>query len=482
MKGRRFTSLEFNSTGFSAADFQGPMASRGPLEKTTVEDRSANKFANKLIRLLRSGLLVSTGLLVSSDLVVAGGEAVYDAEYQLKCYTGYGHRDVTSSPDMVSVLFSLQTGLFLRGAREIARFQVAQVFTFTFSAPVRVCRTRILSSFIYDEWPPVEEPAPIVIACTACTNCSAHEAPVLEPEPEVTHTDADASAPVEPAVEDPQLEEPARAAAPAAEPILQPIYLTIAIDDTTDTPDTEDVDPSEETPSTETQIKTVSLDIQVSLIDDVGPILSIDDGSLVSVAAGSLVSHVVGAETISSGSESAKLSGKIIAAQDEQITGPLAPQVEQIALSFFEHHHLAEAARCISTSSTIRRRGLAVRQYPLSAETLEFDSSLFEATLPQGVCKGIFSSLPLEGRQDVSPLEQMVLAVSSVEPNRLAKNHRCAPSAGAIEASRNVIQKIGPVLVFMTAKAPSPVPAKAPSSLFARKGFASSKKGAVETF
>ncbi|KAF5707146.1 hypothetical protein FGLOB1_7097 [Fusarium globosum] len=487
-----FQSLEFNPTGFSATDFssygfQGSIVEKsGQALTDTVIPRDAGmarptvkieaRFANKL-----TGYpiwKISTGLLVSSDLVVAGGEAVYDAEYQLgaatqvKCYIGHRGRDIQPRYGQRVVFSADWTEVSERRSRDIAFIQVAQPFAL--SAPVQgMSDQNTLASSFTDEWPSVEEPAPIIV--TACTNCSAHEAPVLaqpEPEPEVTQTDASAPVCVEPAVEEPELEIPAPAAEPVLQPIPEPDYVAIEIDYTPDTSVSEDVDPFYETLKTVAQIDTKSLDIQSSLIDDVG--------QFVSVAAGSLVSHVVGLETISSG-KAAKLSGvserallaeaslqavfaieqsneldKIIAAmkdnwtanapQVEQISELLAPYLAEAARCIIEYHQEDEAAGRVSTSKTLKRRNLGIRQFPVSEATKGFVKGIFEPTLPLEGRQDVFSSLGPVIRSAVSSVEQIVCqagttAVDTITPKLLAKYKGPAPSAGDIEATRVLVQR-----------------------------------------
>ncbi|ENH69199.1 hypothetical protein FOC1_g10004731 [Fusarium oxysporum f. sp. cubense race 1] len=497
-----FQSSGFNATGFAAAElsstgFQRVSESLVEENGLTLPDTNISpdagmvrsivkieaRFANKLTGY--SIWKISTGLLVSPDLVVAGSEAVYDAEYQLgaatqvKCYTGYrgrGSSDIQPRYGQRVVFSADWTEGSERRSRDIAFIQVAQPFTLSVqNAPVQ------------EE--PVEQ-APITV--TVCTNCSAHEAPVPEavaqpePEPEVTQTDAPAPDCVEPAVEEPELEIPAPAAepipeleleipAPAAKPIPEPVpesdYVDIGIDNTPDTSVSEEVDPFYETLKTVSQVDTKTLDIESSLIDDVG--------QFVSVAAGSLVSHVVGAETISSG-KATKLSGvserallaeaslqavlaieqsseldEIIAAMKENWTTN-APQVEQ--LSELLAPYLAEAARCIieyhqedeagnvTAAKAPKRRNLGIRQFPTSEATKGFVKGIFEPTLPLAGREDVFSSLGPVLRSAVSAVEQIVCqagntAVDVITPKLLTKYQGTAPSAGDIEATRVLVQR-----------------------------------------
>ncbi|EXL41942.1 hypothetical protein FOCG_15305 [Fusarium oxysporum f. sp. radicis-lycopersici 26381] len=497
-----FQSSGFNATGFAAAElsstgFQRVSESLVEENGLTLPDTNISpdagmvrsivkieaRFANKLTGY--SIWKISTGLLVSPDLVVAGSEAVYDAEYQLgaatqvKCYIGYrgrGSSDIQPRYGQRVVFSADWTEGSERRSRDIAFIQVAQPFTLSVqNAPVQ------------EE--PVEQ-APITV--TVCTNCSAHEAPVPEavaqpePEPEVTQTDAHAPDCVEPAVEEPELEIPAPAAepipepeleipAPAAEPTPEPVpesdYVDIGIDNTPDTSVSEEVDPFYETLKTVSQVDTKTLDIESSLIDDVG--------QFVSVAAGSLVSHVVGAETISSG-KATKLSGvserallaeaslqavfaieqsseldEIIAAMKENWTTN-APQVEQ--LSEILAPYLAEAARCIieyhqedeagnvSAAKAPKRRNLGIRQFPTSEATKGFVKGIFEPTLPLAGREDVFSSLGPVLRSAVSAVEQIVCqagntAVDVITPKLLTKYQGTAPSAGDIEATRVLVQR-----------------------------------------
>ncbi|KAL7754974.1 hypothetical protein ACKLNR_014731 [Fusarium oxysporum f. sp. zingiberi] len=497
-----FQSSGFNATGFAAAELSSTGCQR--VSESLVEENGLTlpdtnispdagmvrsivkieaRFANKLTGY--SIWKISTGLLVSPDLVVAGSEAVYDAEYQLgaatqvKCYIGYrgrGSSDIQPRYGQRVVFSADWTEGSERRSRDIAFIQVAQPFALSVqNAPVQ------------EE---AVEQAPITV--TVCTNCSAHEAPVPEavaqpePEPEVTQTDAPAPDCVEPAVEEPELEIPAPAAepipepeleipAPAAEPIPEPVpesdYVDIEIDNTPDTSVSEEVDSFYETLKTVSQVDTKTLDIESSLIDDVG--------QFVSVAAGSLVSHVVGAETISSG-KATKLSGvserallaeaslqavfaveqsneldEIIAAMKENWTIN-APQVEQ--LSELLAPYLAEAARCIieyhqedeagnvSAAKAPKRRNLGIRQFPTSEATKGFVKGIFEPTLPLAGREDVFSSLGPVLRSAVSAVEQIVCqagntAVDVITPKLLTKYQGTAPSAGDIEATRVLVQR-----------------------------------------
>ncbi|EXK28495.1 hypothetical protein FOMG_14971 [Fusarium oxysporum f. sp. melonis 26406] len=482
-----FQSSGFNATGFAAAELSSTgyqRASESLVEENglTLPDTNISpdagmvrsivkieaRFANKLTGY--SIWKISTGLLVSPDLVVAGSEAVYDAEYQLgaatqvKCYTGYrgrGSSDIQPRYGQRVVFSADWTEGSERRSRDIAFIQVAQPFALSVqNAPVQ------------EE--PVEQ-APITV--TVCTNCSAHEAPVPEaiaqpePEPEVTQTDAPAPDCVEPAVEEPELEIPAPAAEPIPEPVPESDYVDIGIDNTPDTSVSEEVDPFYETLKTVSQVDTKTLDIESSLIDDVG--------QFVSVAAGSLVSHVAGAETISSG-KATKLSGvserallaeaslqavfaieqsseldEIIAAMKENWTTN-APQVEQ--LSELLAPYLAEAARCIieyhqedeagnvTAAKAPKRRNLGIRQFPTSEATKGFVKGIFEPTLPLAGREDVFSSLGPVLRSAVSAVEQIVCqagntAVDVITPKLLTKYQGTAPSAGDIEATRVLVQR-----------------------------------------
>ncbi|KAL5591048.1 hypothetical protein FOBRF1_014605 [Fusarium oxysporum] len=501
-----FQSSEFNATGLAAADWSSTGFQR--VSESFVEEnglalpdtnissgagmvRSIVKiearFANKLTG--DSIWKISTGLLVSPDLVVAGSEAVYDAEYQLgaatqvKCYIGYrgrGSSDIQPRYGQRVVFSADWTEISERRSRDIAFIQVVQPFTLSVkNAPVQGMSDQIAfpSSFA-DELASTKEPveqAPINV--TVCTNCSSHEAPVPEavappePEPEVTQTDAPAPAFVEPAVEEPELEIPAPAAEPIPEAVPESDYVDIEIDNTPDTSVSEEVDPFYQTLKTVSQVDTKTLDIESSLIDDVG--------QFVSVAAGSLVGHVVGAETLSSG-KATKLSGiserallaeaslqavfaveqsneldEIIAVMKENWTTN-APQAEQ--LSELLAPYLAEAARCIieyhqedeagnvTAAKTPKRRNLGIRQFPTSEATKGFVKGIFEPTLPLAGREDVFSSLGPVLRSAVSAVEQIVCqagntAVDVITPKLLTKYQGTAPSASDIEATRVLVQR-----------------------------------------
>ncbi|KAF5576398.1 hypothetical protein FPANT_10937 [Fusarium pseudoanthophilum] len=449
-------SSEFNSTGFSATDFQPVVEKSGlTLPDTSISpdagmSRSIVKiearFANKLTGY--SIWKISTGLLVSPELVVAGSEAVYDAEYQLgaatqvKCYIGYRGRGIQPRNGQRVVFSADWTEGSERRSRDIAFIQVGQPFAL--SAQVQ------------------GEPAPIPV--TVCTNCSAHDAPV----PESTQTDAPAPVCIEPVVEEPQLAIPT----PAAEPIPEPDYVDIKIDNTPDTSVSDDVDPFYDTLKTVSQIDTKTLDIESSLIDDVG--------QFVSVAAGSLVSHVVGAETISSG-KATKLSGvserallaeaslqavfaieqsieldEIIAAmkdnwtanapQVEKLSELLAPYLAEAARCIIEYHQEDEAAGNVTSSKVQKRRNLGIRQFPVSDATKGFVKGLFEPTLPLAGREDVFSSLGPMLRGAVTAVDQIVCqagttAVDVNTPKLLTKYKGPAPSAGDIEATRVLVQR-----------------------------------------
>ncbi|KAF5681402.1 hypothetical protein FDENT_8173 [Fusarium denticulatum] len=478
-----FQSSEFNSAGFQRVSESLVEKSGLTLTGTTISPdagmaRSIVKiearFANKLTGY--SIWKVSTGLLVSPELVVAGSEAVYDVEYQLgaatqvKCYIGYRGRDIQPRYGQRVVFSADWTQGSQRRSRDIAFIQVAQPFAL--SAQVQGMSDQIASYSFTDGLASSEEPAPVPV--TFCTNCSAHEVPVAQPEPEPETTQTDAPAPIcaEPAVEEPQLAIPTPATEPIPEPVPEPGYVAIEIDNTPDTSVSDDVDPFYETLKTVSQIDTKTLDIESSLIDDVG--------QFVSVAAGSLVSHVVGAEAISSG-KATKLSGvserallaeaslqavfaieqsteldEIIAAMKDNWTAN-APQVEK--LSELLAPHLAEAARCIieyhqedeatvnvNTAKALKRRNLGIRQFPVSEATKGFVKGLFEPTLPLTGREDVFSSLGPALRSAVSAVEQIVCqagttAVDVNIPKLLAKYKGPAPSAGDIEATRVLVQR-----------------------------------------
>ncbi|KAF5596702.1 hypothetical protein FPCIR_3913 [Fusarium pseudocircinatum] len=486
-----FQSSEFNSTGFSAADFSSTGFQSTIVEKngltlpdTTISPNAGMarsivkieaRFANKLTGY--SIWKISTGLLVSPDLVVAGSEAVYDAEYQLgaatqvKCYIGYRGRDIQPRNGQRVVFSADWTEGSERRSRDIAFIQVGQPFALSAQAQGMSGQIAPASSFT-DEAASAEEPVSVPV--TVCTNCSAHEVPVAqpEPEPEVTQTEAPAPVCVEPAVEEPQLAIPTPAVETIPEPVPEPGYVAIDIDNTPDTSVSDDVDPFYETLKTVSQIDTKTLDIESSLIDDVG--------QFVSVAAGSLVSHVVGAETISSG-KATKLSGvsegallaeaslqavfaieqsaeldEIIAAmkdnwtanapQVEKLSELLAPYLAEAARCIIEYHQEDEATGNVTSSKAPKRRNLGIRQFPVSEATKGFVKGLFEPTLPLTGREDVFSSLGPALRSAVSAVEQIVCqagttAVDMNIPKLLTKYKGPAPSAGDIEATRVLVQR-----------------------------------------
>ncbi|KAF9775804.1 hypothetical protein IL306_006073 [Fusarium sp. DS 682] len=489
-----FQSSEFSSTGFSATDFSSTgfqRASETVVEKSalTLPDTTVSpnagmarsivkieaRFANKLTGY--SIWKISTGLLVSPDLVVAGSEAVYDAEYQLgaatqvKCFIGYRGRESSDIQPRYGqrVVFSADwTEGPERHSRDIAFIQVAQPFT--------------LSAETAETDPTHEQPveqAPVAV--TFCTNCSSHEAPVPEPvsqpepEPEVTQTEAPVPVCVEPAVEEPELEIPVPAEPVPAEPVPEPVpesdYVDVEIDNTPDTSIAEETDPFYETLKTVAQIDTKTLDIESSLIDDVG--------QFVSVATGSLVSYVVGAETISSG-KLTKLSGvserallaeaslqavlaieqsdeldEIIAAMKEnwttnapqvgQLSELLAPYLSEAARYIIEYHQEDDTEQA-TAGKPLKRRNLGIRQFPTNETTKAFVKGLFEPTLPLTGREDVFSSLGPVLRSAVSALDQIVFqagktAVDEITPKLLKKYQGAAPSTADVQATRVLIHR-----------------------------------------
>ncbi|KAF4332265.1 hypothetical protein FBEOM_13940 [Fusarium beomiforme] len=495
-----FQSSEFNSAGFTATDFSSTGSQRlveSVVEKSglslpdiTMSDSGMSRsivkiearFANKLTGY--SIWKLSTGLLVSPNLVVAGSEAVYDVEYQLgaatevKCYIGYrgrGSSDIQPRYGQRVVFSADWTEGSERRSRDIAFIEVAQNLT-------------LYAKTTQAQEQPVEQ-TPITV--TVCANCSSHEAPVPEPvsqpdpQPEVTETEAPIAVciepAVEPAVEEPQLQIPVPAAEPTPEPVPEPVPESVPESDPVDfevvhTPDTSvaddvETDPFYETLKTVSQIDTKTLDIESSLIDDVG--------QFVSVAAGSLVSHVVGAETISSG-KATKLSGvserallaevslqavlaieqsdeldEIIAAMKENWTAN-SPQVDQLsellapylseAARYILEYHQEDGVEQVTGGKPLKRRNLGIRQFPANEATKAFVKGLFEPTLPLAGREDVFSSLGPVLRSAVSAVDQIVCqtgksAFDEVTPKLLKKYQGAAPSAADVQAIRVLVQR-----------------------------------------
>ncbi|KAF4452094.1 hypothetical protein F53441_5027 [Fusarium austroafricanum] len=476
-----FTAPDFNSSGFqqvseSATEKNALTVAEGYGSPDTGMVRSIVKiearFANKLTG--HSIWKIGTGLLISPDLVVAGSEVVYDAEYQLgaatqvKCYIGYRGRSTSDIQPRYGqrVVFSAEwTEGYERRSRDIAFIQVAQPFAMMTSSEEPVCAQ--------------EQPlSPAPVCAARCASCNGHEAPPPEPvaqpepepevevpipEPEITQPADPIPVCVEPV--EPELKVPVQTAEPETE------YIDVKVDNTPESSIAEEADPFYETLKTVSQIDTKTLDIESSLIDDVG--------QFVSVAAGSLVSYVVGAETISSGKET-KLPGvserallaeaslqavlaveqsdeldEIIARMKENWTAN-APQVDQ--LSELLAPYLSEAARYIveyhqeddiaqvSGAKPLKRRNLSIQQFPSNESTKAFVKGLFEPTLPLAGREDVFSSLgPVLGSA-VAAVEQIVCqpgksAVDEQVSKLLNKYQGATASAGDIEATRVLVQR-----------------------------------------
>ncbi|RGP80076.1 hypothetical protein FLONG3_1847 [Fusarium longipes] len=458
---------EFSSTGFQKVSedvtenfgIAVSDASISPAADMTqsivkIEARFENNVTGVSVR------KVSTGLLVSADLVVTGSEAVFDAEYhlgaakQVTCYLGrgrgasevqtrYGQRVVFSAD------WAEDSG---RRSRDIAFIQLAQGTTVTAEpAPVQE--------------QPVEEPIPVPAPTDYVNDETQVPEPIAEPEPEPVVDQVEAPAPVceEPVVQEPEFDFPAPAVEPTPAPVSENEYVEVAVDDETD--------PFFETIKTISQIDTKTLNIESSLIDDVG--------QFVSVAAGALVYHVTGAETILS-SKSTKLPGvterallaeaslqavlaieqsdeldEIVAAMKQNWTAN-APDVEQLAVLLAPY--LSEAARYIieyhqeddisqtATATTTKRRHLGIRQFSFDENTKAFVKGLFAPTLILAGRQDVFSSLGPVLRGAVSAVEQIAceagkIAVSEITPKLLKKYTGPTPSPGDVEATRVLVQR-----------------------------------------
>ncbi|OBS20353.1 hypothetical protein FPOA_06725 [Fusarium poae] len=399
---------------------------------------------------------VSTGLLVSPDLVVTGSEAVFDAEYhlgaakQVTCYlsrgrgasdiqTRYGQRVVFSAD------WAEDSG---RRSRDIAFIQLGQAPAVT-----------------TDEAPVQEQPVPVPASEDYVSDETQVPEPTAQPEPEPIVEQVEAPAPVcvEPAVPEPEFDFPAPAVEPIPEPVSENEYVKVSVN--------EDIDPFFEAIKTISQIDTKTLNIESSLIDDVG--------QFVSVAAGALVHHVTGAEAILSG-KSTKLPGVAerallaeaslqavlaieqsdeldeIVATMKQNWNANAPEVDQ--LSVLLAPYLSEAARCIleyyqdddiaqqNTATPNKRRNLGIRQFSFDENTKAFVKGIFGPTLVLPGREVVFSSLGPVLRSAISADSQIVseagkAAVSEITPKLLGKYSGPTPSPGDVEATRVLVQR-----------------------------------------
>ncbi|CAF3570537.1 unnamed protein product [Fusarium graminearum] len=410
----------------------------------------------------------STGLLVNPDLVVTGSEAVFDDEYhlgtakQVTCYLGYRSRGSSDSQRRYGqrVVFSADwTEDSGRRSRDIAFIQLAQ-------APAEAAPVQ--------EEPVEQIPAPVAAPTEYISDETQVPEPIAQPEPEPVVEQVEAPAPVcvEPVVEEPKFDFPAPAVEPVSEPASEKDYVEVqVVDETPDTSVAEETDPFYETIKTISQIDTKTLNIESSLIDDVG--------QSVSVAAGALVHHVTGAEAIMSG-KSTKLAGiserallaeaslqavlaieqsdeldEIIANMKQNWTAN-APQVDQ--LSVLLAPYLSEAARCIieyyqeddiaqaATAKSSKRRNLGLRQFPTQENTKAFVKGIFGPTLLLSGRQDVFSSLGPVLRSAVSAVEQIVCeagktAVSEVTPKLLEKYKGAAPAPGDVQATRVLVER-----------------------------------------
>ncbi|GKU08119.1 hypothetical protein FLAG1_11294 [Fusarium langsethiae] len=323
------------------------------------------------------------------------------------------------------------------------------------------------------EEPTEQVPAPVTAPTDYTSNETQAPEPVAQPETEPNVEEVQEPAPVcvEPAVQEPVFDFPAPAAEPVSEPVPENDYVDVEIDETPDTSVVEETDPFYETIKTISQIDTKTLDIESSLIDDVG--------QFVSVAAGALVHHVVGAESILSG-KSIKLPGvserallaeaslqavlaieqsdeldEIIATMKQNWTAN-APQVDQ--LSVLLAPYLSEAARCIIEYhqeddfaqnvrvTTLKRRNLGIRQLSTDENTKAFVKGIFGSTLPLPGRQDSFSSLGPALRSAISAIDQIVCeagkaTVSEIAPKLLEKYQGAAAMAGDIQATRVLVER-----------------------------------------
>ncbi|KAF5534341.1 hypothetical protein FMEXI_11336 [Fusarium mexicanum] len=436
-----------------------------------------------------------TGLLLSPDLVVAGGEVVYDTEYQLgtatevKCYIGYRGRNSSEIQPRYGqrVVFSAERSEgYKMHSRDIAFIHVAQ--------PSAIVTTS-------QEWVPEERPtAPAV---THCCNCTGHQEPLPEPVP-MPITEPIAEPIAEPTVEpvtitilEPEVAEPEIPVTVCVEPVddfsigkpapeepelelpvpttqVECDYEVVKVDETPDTSVAEEpadaTHPFYETMKIVHQIDNKTLDIESPLIGDIG--------QFVSVAAGALVSYVVGAETISSGAAtelagvperallaeaslqavlaieqsdeldeviaSMKQNWTANAASVDQISYLLAPYLSEAANYIVGHHEENDMTEL--SAKPLERRDLGIRQFPINESTEAFFEGLFEPTLPLSGREDDISSLGPVLRSAVSAAQQIVCQVgkSTIEsqvPKLLYKYQGAAASAVDVQATRVLVQR-----------------------------------------
>ncbi|KAF4948040.1 hypothetical protein FGADI_9931 [Fusarium gaditjirri] len=482
-----FTAPEFNSSGFrrlpetekSALSMTESYTAPGSSPDAAVE-RSIVKiearFENKITG--HSIWKIGTGLLLSPDLVVAGGEVVYDAEYQLgaatqvKCYIGYRGRDSSEIHSRYGqrVVFSADWSEgYKRHSRDIVFIQVAQPFAIATASQETAPEEQPTG---HQE--PVPEPIPEPVA-----------EPVAEPiailEPEVAEPEIPVAVCVEPVdefiIQKPTVPELAPEEPELKLPVLSQTecdYEVVRVDGTPDTSVAEEpadeTDPFYETLKTVSQIDSQTLDIESSLIDDVG--------QFVSVAAGSLVSYVVGAETISSGAAT-KLAGvperallaeaslqavlaieqsdeldEIIAsmkqnwianaAQVDHLSDLLAPYLSEAAKYIVEYHQEDDISEV--SAKPLKRRNLGIRHFPHNESTKAFVKGLFQPTLPLSGREEVFSSLGPVLQGAVSAVEQIVCqvgktTVESQVPKLLQKYQGATASAGDVQATRVLVHR-----------------------------------------
>lgn len=332
---------------------------------------------------------------------------------------------------------------------------------------------------------------------THCSNCSGHQElapePIPEPalEPVAQHEpepEPEVEVEVEITIPETNIPEPEVCYKPGTEPVVPETELQIPVpaqsdgyievepidaqdDDTPATSVAEDItDPFYETLKTVSQIDTKTLNIESSLIDDVG--------QFVSVAAGSLVSYVIGAETISS-STATELPGvperallaeaslqailaieqsdeldEIIASMKEnwtasapeadQLSELLAPYLSEAAQYIVEYHQQDDIAQV--ATKQLKRRNLGIRQFPNNENTKAFIKGIFEPTLPLAGREDVFSSLGPVLRSAISTVEQIVCqagktTVDTLVPRLLAKHTGTTSSASDVQATRVLVQR-----------------------------------------
>ncbi|KPM40989.1 hypothetical protein AK830_g5540 [Neonectria ditissima] len=413
----------------------------GVLSRTIVKIEA--RFENK--RTGDSIWKIGTGLLIRPDVVVTGGDAVYDAEYQLgaatqvKCYIGYRGRSSSEKSQIQSrhSRYVVTSAEWIdeadRRSRDMAFVQVAEPFD------TEICTCKALEDVnIKEPEPanPVEEPVipeveeKLIVTVTRCTGCGSSTddagiAPVEQPEP----------------IEEPEIQEEPT---PEETPVAAPSVNTEADTDfevvDEHTPSTS-VDAGSDTDPFYETLKTVA-SIDATSLDAASPLLGPASNS-VSVAAGALLSYVVGAETISSGAATkiagaaerallaeASLEAVLAIEESPELDEVLehmkknwtdnAPEVDQVASLLAPYitesaqdivaYHLEDSKEQLGKSKH-KRRALGIKHLPATGDNegrQDFIKGLFGPTLPLAGREDVFSSLGPVLRSALSAVEQLV--------------------------------------------------------------------------